>query len=71
MSSEITSPLGAKILAVHAKEGDPVAERFEVVTIEAMKMEMPVYPAKDGVISSIKVKVNDIVEQGQVLFVLD
>lgn len=69
--ANIESPLAGKILAISVNVGDQVAEDDEVLIIEAMKMENPVYSETDGVVKEIKVKVGDRVEEGVVLIVLE
>ena len=42
-----------------------------MVTIEAMKMEIPVVAPQDGTVASIEVAVGDAVEAGKVLATLN
>ncbi|NLZ38431.1 MAG: biotin/lipoyl-binding protein [Firmicutes bacterium] len=53
------------------KVGDIVHKGEEIANIEAMKMETAVLAPFDAVVTEICVKVNDIVKEGQLLFVLD
>lgn len=69
--ANIESPLAGKILAINVNVGDQVAEDDEVLVVEAMKMENPVFSEFDGVVKEIKVKVGDRVEEGVVLIVLE
>ncbi len=39
----VTAPMVGKIVAVKVKVGDQVKEDDEIVILEAMKMEMPIY----------------------------
>ena len=71
MSKEIKSPMPAKIVAVHIKAGDHVDERTEAITIESMKMEMPVQPEYEGTVSSVLVTEGQTVSSGSVLFTVD
>jgi biotin carboxyl carrier protein len=59
-----------KILEVLVKIGDQVKEDDEVVMLEAMKMENPIYAPAGGTIKEIKVKANDSVETEQVMIVI-
>ena len=70
MSVEVKAPMPGKILEVLVKVGDQVKEDDEVVMLEAMKMENPIYAPVDGTVTEIKVKANDSVETEQVLIVL-
>ena len=40
--SNITAPMGGKILNVKVNVGDSISEGDEVIIIEAMKMELPI-----------------------------
>ena len=71
MSHEVTSPMPAKIAKIHIKTGDTVTADTVAITIDAMKMEMPVVAESAGVVSAIKVEENAVVGQGDVLFVID
>jgi biotin carboxyl carrier protein len=70
MSVEVKAPMPGKILEVLVKVGDQVKEDDEVVMLEAMKMENPIYAPVNGTVTEIKVKANDSVETEQVLVVL-
>ncbi|MBP3873184.1 MAG: acetyl-CoA carboxylase biotin carboxyl carrier protein subunit, partial [Lachnospiraceae bacterium] len=47
--------------------GQAVKTGDAIVTLEAMKMEIPVVAPQDGTIVSIEVATGDAVENGQVL----
>lgn len=70
MSVEVMAPISGKILEVYVRVGDQVHEDDELLSIEAMKMENPIYADSPGVIAEIKVKQDDEVEEDQVLLVL-
>ena len=71
MSEEITAPLAGKIWKILVKVGDQVQVEDELMILEAMKMENPVYAPVDGKIAAIKVAVGDHVEANQVLIVIE
>lgn len=71
MSIEILAPMPGKIVDVLVEVGDQVSEDDELLILEAMKMENPVYATGDGVVKEIKVKKNDAVEADQLLVVLE
>ena len=60
-----------KILEVLVKVGDQVKEDDEVVMLEAMKMENPIYAPAGGTVKEIKVKANDSVETEQLMIVIE
>ncbi|MGB9715177.1 MAG: biotin/lipoyl-containing protein [Thermodesulfovibrionales bacterium] len=53
------------------KVGDIVHKGEEIANLEAMKMETPIVAPFDGQITEICVKLNDPVQEGQLLFVLE
>ncbi len=71
MAEEITAPLAGKIVSVKIEVGSKVEEDDEVVVIEAIKMENPVYAPRDGTVSEVKVATGDEVEEDQVLAILE
>ncbi len=71
MSAEVKAPMPGKILEVLVKVGDAVKEDAEVIMLEAMKMENPIYAPADGTVKEIKVKANDSVDTEQVMMVIE
>ena len=69
--SEITAPMGGKVIDIKVNPGDTVNEGDEVVIIEAMKMELPVVANASGTVKEIKCKKGDAVEADAVLIVLE
>ena len=69
--SEITAPMGGKVIDIKVNPGDSVNEGDEVVIIEAMKMELPVVANASGTVKEIKCKKGDSVEAEAVLIVLE
>lgn len=66
----LESPLAGKILAINVEVGQQVTEDDELIIIEAMKMENPIF-GEDGTVKQILVKVGDRVEEDQVLLVIE
>ncbi|HNQ66602.1 MAG TPA: biotin/lipoyl-binding protein, partial [Smithella sp.] len=60
-----------KIISIVVHIGDQVKEEDEVIIMDAMKMEIPVYAPADGVVKDIQVKEGDSVKTDQVLMVLE
>ncbi len=63
----IEAGAAGKVYKLDTKVGDSVKKGDAVVTIEAMKMEIPVVAPQDGVIASINVAVGDACEAGDLL----
>ncbi len=71
MATEVLVPLAGNIWAVLVNVGDEVEEDDELVVIEALKMENPVYASCDGTVSEIRVKKGDVVEDDDVLMIIE
>jgi acetyl-CoA carboxylase biotin carboxyl carrier protein len=71
MSVEVKAPMPGKILAVLVNVGDQVKEDDEVIMLEAMKMENPIYAPASGTVKEIKVKANDSVDTEQIMMIIE
>ncbi len=71
MSEDVTAPMAGNIWKILVKVGDQVQFEDELMVLEALKMENPIYAPVDGTVAEIKVAENDAVEANQVLMVLD
>ncbi len=71
MSEDVTAPMAGNIWKILVKVGDQVQFEDELMVLEALKMENPIYAPVDGTVAEIKVSENDAVEANQVLMVLD
>jgi Pyruvate carboxylase len=71
MSIEIKAPMTGKIVSIVVHLGDKVNAEDEVVIMDAMKMEIPVYAPADGTVKEIKVKEGDSIKTDQILIVLE
>jgi acetyl-CoA carboxylase biotin carboxyl carrier protein len=71
MTQKILAPLDGKVFQLKAKPGDSVEEDEEILVIEAMKMETPIFVPCDGVIKEISVKEGDDVSESDILAVID
>jgi acetyl-CoA carboxylase biotin carboxyl carrier protein len=70
MSEEVTAPIAGKVWKILVKVGDEVQTEDELMILEAMKMENPIYAPVDGKIAEIKVSENDQVEPNQLLLII-
>ena len=71
MSMEIKAPMTGKIISIVVNVGDEVKTEDEIIIMDAMKMEIPVYAPADGVIKEIKVKDGDSVKTDQTLMIIE
>jgi acetyl-CoA carboxylase biotin carboxyl carrier protein len=69
--SDVTAPMGGKIIDVKVKPGDSVNEGDEVVILEAMKMELPIVAGEGGTVKEVKCTKGDAVEADSVLVVIE
>ena len=67
MSAEVLSPLPGLVATVHVKAGDAVASGDPVVTLQSMKMEIPITAESDGTIAEILVNEGDEIDTGALI----
>lgn len=71
MTTEVTAPMSGKIIALLCKVGDQVQCEDELMVLEALKMENPIFASVDGKISEIRTSIGASVESNQVLLLID
>ncbi len=64
---ELTPPLPATVVQVLVAPGDHVTEGQPVLVLTAMKNEMTLAPAADGIVQAVNVREGERVSPGQVL----
>lgn len=67
----LTSPVNGVVLEIPVKEGQSVKENDILFVLEAMKMKTNISSPQTGKVKSIKVKVSDKVEAGQVMLTFE
>ena len=70
-SIKIEAGAAGKVLRIDANVGQAVKKGDTVVTLESMKMEIPMVAPSDGTVASIDVAAGDAVEAGRVLATLN
>jgi propionyl-CoA carboxylase alpha chain len=65
------APMPGRIVAVHVEVGQEVSTGDPLIIVEAMKMEHVITCAEDGVVKEVRVSVDEQVEAGHVLLVVD
>lgn len=63
----VNASMAGTVLTVHVAAGDAVAAGQDVVTLESMKMEVPVTAELDGTVTRVLVEVGDFVNEGDPL----
>ncbi len=69
--AEVCSEMVANVWQVVVSVGDTVAEDDTLVILESMKMEIPVVSPVDGEVKEIRVKPEDVVQEGDVIVVVE
>jgi Acetyl/propionyl-CoA carboxylase, alpha subunit len=69
--ANLESPLAGRILAINMEIGQTITEDDELVIIESMKMENPIFNEMAGTVKEIKIKVGDRVQEGDILAVIE
>ena len=69
--SEITAPMGGKILDVRVNVGDTVNENDEVIILEAMKMNNEIPSPVSGIIKEIRVKEGDTIDSEDIIAIIE
>ena len=67
MATEVLAPLPGKIIRINIEPNATVVEDLEIMVIEAMKMETPIYAPCDGIIEKMLKKEGDEVEEDDLL----
>ncbi|MDQ2653281.1 MAG: acetyl-CoA carboxylase biotin carboxyl carrier protein subunit [Chloroflexota bacterium] len=65
--AEIVSPLPGLVATIHVKAGDTIAEGDPVVTLQSMKMEIPVTAEAAGEVAEVLVAEGDEIDTGAVI----
>ena len=63
----VVCPMPGTVFKIRVAVGDQVAAEQELIVLEAMKMESPIYAHAPGTVAAILVKEGDSVSEGQVL----
>lgn len=65
--SSLSAPMPARVLSVAVEVGQAVARGDVLVTLEAMKMELPIRAPRDGTVASISCQTGRMVGTGDPL----
>ena len=68
--AELLSPIDGKVWKILVSVGDTVEMDDEVIILEALKMETPIYCDNSGTVKEIRFKEGDSVSEGDVLAVI-
>jgi len=71
MATDVTAPMSGRISEVLCKVGDQVNCEDELMVLEALKMENPIWAPVDGKIVEIRVAAGAMVESNQLLLIIE
>lgn len=60
----LASPMPATVVDVRVEPGSRVARGDVLVTLEAMKMELPILAPRDGIVAAVHCRQGDLVQAG-------
>ncbi len=64
---QVVSNMAGVVLEYLVQPGDTITVDQDVVTLESMKMQIPVQSTINGTVKTLKVKEGDFVDDGDVL----
>ena len=71
MATDVTAPMSGRISEILCKVGDKVSCEDELMILEALKMENPIWSPVDGKVVEIKVAAGAMVESNQLLLIIE
>jgi acetyl-CoA carboxylase biotin carboxyl carrier protein len=71
MAKEVSSNMAGTVLRVLVNVGETISLDQDILSIESMKMEMMLASTGAGKVKEIKVAVDDFIQEGQVVLVLE
>jgi len=71
MAIEVYAPMAGKIVNLLVEPGSEVEEDEPILTLEAMKMEMPIVSPVNGILKEFRIKSGDQVESDTLLAIIE
>ena len=71
MATEVYAPMAGKIVNLLVEPGSKVEEDEPILTLEAMKMEMPIVTPVNGILKEFRIKGGDQVESDTLLAIIE
>ena len=69
-AGSVLSPMAGQVMKIKVAVGASVSQNQEVIVLEAMKMETPIYAPAAGTVKAISVKEGEAVAEGQALLTI-
>ena len=70
-AAALMAPMPATVVDIHVTPGQQVARDALLITLEAMKMELPIKAPRDGRVTAISCKPGELVQPGVRLMEID
>ncbi|NED97239.1 biotin/lipoyl-binding carrier protein [Phytoactinopolyspora alkaliphila] len=70
MAEHVSAEMVASVHSLEVSEGDHVEPGATLLVLESMKMEIPVLTECGGLVTDVKVRPGDVVQEGDVLVIL-
>lgn len=70
MAEDVRAEMVSTVFQIVVTEGETVAIGDTLVVLESMKMEIPVLAETEGTVTTIDVKVGDVIQQGDLIAVV-
>jgi len=67
----IVTEVAGRVCALPVEVGASVTEGDDIAFVEAMKMEIPVASPRGGMLKSLRVKIDDVVAEGQIIAIVE
>jgi len=67
----VVTEVAGRVCALPVTAGASIGDGDDIAVVEAMKMEIPVASPAAGTVKSILVAVDDVVDEGQVVAILE
>ncbi len=68
---KILAEVAGRVCSLSADVGASLGDGDDVIVVEAMKMEIPVSSPAAGTLKSVLVKVDDMIEEGQAVAIIE
>ena len=68
---KVVTEVAGRICALPVEVGGQVGDGDDIAFVEAMKMEIPVASPAAGKLTSLLVRIDDVVAEGQVLAIIE
>jgi len=70
-ATALMAPMPATVVSIHVKPGQDVAREALLITLEAMKMELPIKAPRAGRVTAVSCRPGELVQPGVRLMEID